>query len=448
MDATFQGLTDRIDRLPVARFHFRVLVIAALSLFFDTLDTVVTGFILATLRTEWGIDPFAIGVISAIGLFGYLVGSACSGFIADHYGRKKAILYTLILYSVFSASRGLATGPVVFAALNFFTWVFVGAESSIVPPYLAELWPSRVRGKLNGWMMAFFALGLAAAPLYALVFIPMLGWRGALLITAPFAILGGFMRSGLPESPRWLLTRGRPTEAEAVVVGIEKTIRESTGNELPPVVATPVPTTGVKATLRDLLQPRFRRTTIMLWCAWFAQYGVLYTFLTVLPTVLALEGYPIVKSFQFTLVIFFAFVPAYIFGGYLVEWIDRKYAALVAYFCVALFGTLFGFASEPTTLMIFGALTAFSLGIGATFIYTYTPELYPTEIRASGMGIASAWGRVGGILLLLSFGLFAIVQGKLALFLISDAMLAVAFVAVLVYGPSTRGKTLEQTSQG
>ena len=186
----------------------------------------------------------------------------------------------------------------------------------------------------------------------------------------------------------------------------------------------------------------------MLWCAWFAQYGVLYTFLTVLPTVLALEGYPIVKSFQFTLVIFFAFVPAYIFGGYLVEWIDRKYAALLAYACVALFGTLFGFASEPTTLMIFGALTAFSLGIGATFIYTYTPELYPTEIRASGMGIASAWGRVGGILLLLSFGLFAIVQGKLALFLISDAMLAVAFVAVLLFGPSTRGKTLEQTSQG
>jgi putative MFS transporter len=446
MHATLRSLTDRIDRLPVSAFHFRVLIVAALSLFFDTLDTVVTGFVLAELRSVWQLDARAIGVISAIGLGGYLVGSFASGFIADYLGRKKTILYTLVLYSLFSASRGLSTDVYMFSILNFFTWVFVGAESSVVPPYLAELWPSRVRGKLNGWMMLFFALGVSLSPLYALYVIPQFGWKWALFLTLPFALLGGFMRSGLPESPRWLVSKGKLSEAELVVKTIEDTVAAQTGGTLPPVKASPSTAAAAPATLRDLLGPRFRSTTIMLWCAWFAQYGVLYTFLSVLPTVLALEGFSVVKSFQFSLFIYAAFVPAYVLGGYIVEWFDRKYAALGAYFCAALFGTLFGLSSEPSMFVTFGALTAFALGIGATFIYTYTPELYPTEIRATGMGIASAWGRVGGILLLLAFGIFAVLQGKLALFLVSDGMLAIAFFAVLFFGPSTRGKTLEQTS--
>ena len=146
---TLGEVSDRLDRLPTSWFHAKILIVAALSLLFDTLDTAVTGFVLASLRTTWHFDAKAIGVVSAIGLSGYLVGSAICGFVADHIGRKKTILFTLILYSVFSAWRGFSNTIVVFAFLNFFTWFFVGAESSTVPPYLAELWPARTRGKLG-----------------------------------------------------------------------------------------------------------------------------------------------------------------------------------------------------------------------------------------------------------------------------------------------------------
>jgi putative MFS transporter len=446
MTVSLQSLTARLDRLPGSRFHTKVLVIAAMSLFFDTLDTVVTGFVLADLRTHWGFGAKEIGIVSAIGLFGYMIGSFGAGFAADRLGRKRTILYTLLFYSVFSASRGFSNDLVTFAILNFCTWIFVGAESSTVPPYLAELWPSRIRGKLNGWMMGFFALGVAASPIWALYLIPAFGWRWTLFLTAPFAILGALMRSGLPESPRWLMTVGRAEEADKVVSEIERAVEQEKGSLAPvPPVAAPVavgPRLPASAIVgRDLLP-----TTLMLWAAWFAQYGVLYTFLTVLPTILALEGYPIVKSFQFSVIIFSAFIPAYIIGGYVVEWLDRKYAALTAYACVALFGTLFGLASDPTMLLVYGGLTAFSLGIGATFVYTYTPELYPTGIRATGMGICSAMGRVGAILLLLAFGVFSVLQSKLVLFVISDVMLAVAFLAVLILGRSTRGMSLEASS--
>jgi MFS family permease len=217
MTLTVEQVSDRLDRLPVSTFHVKILVIAALSLLFDTLDHVVTGFVLTSLRTTWSFDVETIGLISAIGLAGYLLGSLFCGFVADRIGRKKTILFTLILYSLFSAARGLSGNLASLAVLNFFTFAFIGAESSTVPPYLAELWPARVRGKLVGWMMGFFGVGIALAPIWALLIIPNLGWRWAFLLTAPFALIGGMMRSNLPESPRWLVKSGRFAEAEAVV---------------------------------------------------------------------------------------------------------------------------------------------------------------------------------------------------------------------------------------
>jgi len=444
---TQSQIAARLDRLPVSRFHITVLVVAALSLFFDTLDTVITGFVLAALTPLWQLNASMIGIISAIGLSGYLVGSALAGFAADRYGRKKMIMLTLILYSLFSASRGLVDDVWSFAALNFFTWLFVGAESSIVPPYLAELWPSRVRGKLGGWMMGFFALGIACSPLWALNIIPHWGWRAALFLTLPFAIVVGLMRSGLPESPRWLLRVGRAAEAEAALVSIEQRV----GTPLPEVAQIAAhPTTVSSRTYgaSDLLSPKFRKVTLMLWLAWFAEYGVLYTFMTFVPTLLAMEGFSIVKSFEFSIAIYASVIPGYVFGGYIVDWLDRKPTAVLAFLGTALFGTLFGMATTSTNLMVFGGLMAFFLALGSTAIYNYTPELYPTEIRATGMGLASAWGRAGAILLLLVFGVFAVLKGKMFVFLISDVVLILAAIVVARFGPSTKGRSLEESSSG
>ena len=272
-DLTLGEVSDRLDRLPASRFHAKILVVAALSLLFDTLDTAVTGFVLASLRGDWHFDAQTIGVISAIGLSGYLVGSAVCGFVADRVGRKQTILFTLLLYSVFSASRGLADTVAVFAVLNFFTWFFVGAESSTVPPYLAELWPSRIRGQLVGWMMAFFGAGIALSSVWALLIIPTLGWRWALFLTAPFALVGGVMRSVLPESPRWLIRVGRIADAEAVLRRVEGEVAKSSARALPPVIPGHADhTCHSRPVLHPtaLLGAAYRSLTLMLWAAWFA----------------------------------------------------------------------------------------------------------------------------------------------------------------------------------
>ncbi|MEP6574540.1 MAG: MFS transporter [Gemmatimonadota bacterium] len=449
MTLSAEQVSDRLDRLPTSRFHAQILVIAAVSLLFDTLDSVLTGFVLATLRTTWGFGVGTIGWISALGMSGYLVGSLCSGFIADRIGRKRTILTTLILYSVFSASRGFATSVPMLATLNFFTFIFIGAESSTVPPYLAELWPARDRGALSGWMMSFFGLGIALAPVWALLIIPVFGWRWAFFLTAPFALIGGLMRSGLPESPRWLARMGRGEEAEEVVAWIEARVERSTRAPLPvvssrPSLASPKETGRIGP--RDLLGGPYRRITLMLWSAWFAEYGVLHTFQTFVPTILASEGYTIVRSFRYSVVIYLAVVPGYVLGGRVSDWLDRKYAVLLSFAGVGIFGTLFGRSTSPLTITVFGGLTTFFLALGSTAIYTYTPELYPTEVRATGMGIASAWGRVGSIALLLLLGRFFAVYGRPLLYIASDAMLVVAAVMVMLFGPLTSGRKLEETS--
>lgn len=418
---TTATLVARLDRLPASRFHVTVLVVSALSLFFDTLDTVVTGFAFAAFRDEWHLGGLALGVTSAIGLSGYLVGSILVGFAADRWGRKAVMMGSLILYSLFSASRALAPGIEVFAALNFFTWLFVGMESCVVPPYLAELWPSRLRGRFNGLMMGFFAFGIALSPVWALVFLPTVGWRWTLALTAPFALLIGAMRSFLPESPRWLLSRGRAAEAEAVVASIEARVARTAG-PLPPVVLAPPMPPAPPARRADIVAPAILPVTLMLWLVWFTEYGVLYTFQSVLPSLLAMDGFSIVRSTQFSVVIFSGFVPGYMLSGVFLDWIDRKYWLMLSFAGIGISGTLFGYANTPAEIMACAWFTAFFLGNGSTCIYTFTPELYPTAIRTTAMGFASAWGRAGGILLLLAFGIFSVLQGRLTLFLVSDGL--------------------------
>lgn len=445
MSATPAGLIARLDRLPPSRFHVTVLVVAALSLFFDTLDTVVTGFAFAAFRVEWGLGASALGINAAIGLSGYLVGSLLVGFAADRWGRKAVMTWSLALYSLFSASRALAPGIEVFAVLNFFTWLFVGVESCVVPPYLAELWPSRLRGRFNGWMMGFFALGIALSPVWALVFLPTVGWRWTLALTAPFALLIGAMRRVLPESPRWLLSQGRAGEAEAVVADIERRVAATRG-ALPTVVPVAAPPPAHAVHPREIVARGVLPLTLMLWLVWFTEYGVLYTFQSVLPTLLALDGFSIVRSTQFSVVIFSGFIPGYVLAGYFLDLVGRKYWLMLCFAGIGVSGTLFGFAGTGGEIMACAWFTAFFLGSASTAIYTYTPEIYPTEIRTTAMGFASAMGRAGGILLLLVFGIFSLLQGRLALFVVSDGLLAASIVAVALLGPSTRGRTLEETS--
>jgi putative MFS transporter len=149
----------------------------------------------------------------------------------------------------------------------------------------------------------------------------------------------------------------------------------------------------------------------MLWVAWFAEFGVLYTYQIFLPTILSAEGHSIVKSFSYSVVIYSSVVPGYIVGGYVSEWLDRKYAIFMSFVSVAAFGTLFAHAQKPVQIMAFAGLTVFFLSIGSTAIYIAT-------------------------------------LGKSLFFLVIDPVLICAAIVVVCFGPSTRGRPLQETQLG
>src|SRR5258708_10649691 len=183
------------------------------------------------------------------------------------------------------------------------------------------------------------------------------------------------MRSTLPESPRWLIRAGRPSDAEAVLLRIEGEVSRSSG---PPLAAVIQYQRGQelstrRADPRERLGTAYLGVTLMLWAAWFAEYGVLYTYQIFLPTILSAEGHSIVKSFRYSVVIYASVIPGYVLGGYVVEWLDRKYTILLSFVSIAAFGTLFGYSRSPAHIITFAGLTVFFLSLDSTGIYTYSP---------------------------------------------------------------------------
>jgi putative MFS transporter len=267
---------------------------------------------------------------------------------------------------------------------------------------VSEFSPARHRGRLVVLLESFWALGWAAATIIAYMLAAwaeargsIFPWRFAFFIGALPAFYVLVLRRSLPDSPRHLVARGRTEEAEATLRSVEAAagVAPMPGDRL-----EPEPDTGQAARVRDLFGKGLLRRTTMLWILWFTMAYSFYGIFIWLPTLLLDQGLPMVRSFGFTMIITLAQIPGYFTAAYLVERIGRK-ATLVPFMLLcAAASYFFGGARTPSELILWGCLVSF-FNLGAWGVtYGYTPELYPTRLRGTGAGAASAFGRLGAIL--------------------------------------------------
>ena len=317
---------------------------------------------------------------------------------------------------------------------------------------VSEFAPARHRGFLLVILESFWAYGSVLAALIGYLVIPTWGWQAAFLIGALPAFYVFILRRGIPESPRYLLSRGRVAEAEAVVRAIE----QETG-VAPPVAPTPAvhagPRPAPRATLAALFGPGLARRTLMLWILWFAMVFSYYGIFTWLPSLLVAKGFGLSQAFLLNLVISVFQIPGYFSAAYLVERWGRK-STLVTFLLLNALGAFF-FAQQslsPTPdvaqILLWGAVIAF-FNLGAWgVVYTYTPELYPTRLRGTGAGLAAAAGRFGGILGPSTVGLLLALFGgsQFAVFLVFTALLLIGGLVVWALGEETKGRSLEEIS--
>jgi len=436
--------SERLESVPVTRFHYRLLAVLGLGWMFDSMDILMIGYVLAWLGRPdvWGLSQDLALVTISVGLVGLLVGALASGYIADVWGRKRVFQFTLLVYSVFTALSALSPNILVLMALRFIAGIGMGGELPVVSAMLSEFVPGKVRGRFVVLLESFWAYGAVAAALVGYFVIPNLGWQAAMLIGGLPALLVFLIRRTLPESPRYLAMKGLRDEAEMVVRKVEA----SAGIPSP---ALPYRTGSAPSPpslpFRDLLSRIYRRRTLTLWILWFCITFTYYGIFTWLPTALSVELRSITKGFEYVLIITLAQVPGYLSAAYLVEKLGRRPVLSLYLVLSGAFAYLFGTSTSDLTLMATGSMMSF-FNLGAWgVLYTYTPEQYPTRARGTGSGAASAVGRVGGILAPLAVR--ALSANFYSVFLLNASLLALAAFAMLALGEETKGQTLERAAK-
>ena len=445
------SLSARLDRLPMSRPHYLLLLIGGLGYTFDGLDAAVVAFLLPDLQRVFGLSDVQLGLVGSATPLGFLVGATAAGVLGDRYGRRVVMMGALAFYAVFTVVAAASPSYEVFLVARVLAGLGTGAESAIIAPFLSEFVPAHRRGWFVGALAGFFSFGFVLAALIGRFVVPLGddGWRWAQVLTAVPIVLLLWWRRSLRESPRYLASQGRTAEAEAVVSELEDAVRRATGEDLPPVDPDAekdqlsTVRIGLFSGLRILWSRAMRRRTAVVWTIWFVITFAYYGFFSWIPTLLINQGITVTRSFEFSIIIYCAQVPGYFSAAWLNERLDRKNTIAVYLTGSAFAAFWLSQMSDLVLITVAGATLSFFLNGVYAGLYAYTPEVFPTFIRATGAGLASAFGRIGSITAPTIIGVTAASWGFAGVFGLTTAVLAVGVAATLLFAVSTRGRSLE-----
>ncbi|MZQ74947.1 MAG: MFS transporter [Peptoclostridium sp.] len=443
------SITSRIDRLPTTPMLKKILFWTGIGWMFDAMDQGMVAGVMAAIGKDWELTTGQLGLLGSSGMLGMALGAALSGMAADRWGRRKVIMWTLIIYGVASGLSGFSTSYPMLLALRFLTGFGLGGELPAASTLVSEYSPTKDRGRNVIILESFWAWGWIAAALVAYLMIPVYGWRTAFWVGALPALFAAYFRKIVPESPRYLEMAGRIKEADQLVGIMEK----QAGISYEPGMATSENSkhqVNGRVTFGDLWSKKYVRSTVVLWVIWFGINFGYYGFVLWTPSLLVDKGFDLVRSFEFTLIMCLAQLPGYFSAAYLVEKVGRKMVLALYFAGTAVAAWLFGHAGSTTEVIIYGSLLYFfSLGAWGC-VYAYTPEVYPTVARASGTGWASAFGRLGAFMapfvVPVVYKAFGTQAGFGYVFLMLTAVFAAVAVVVAVLGKETMGKSLEEIS--
>lgn len=439
-------LTERLETLPVSKFHYLLLISAGLGWMFDSMDTGIISFVLPVLMKAWNLSPEQVGTLGSIGLVGMAIGAILSGTIADQIGRKKVFASTLIIYSLATGLCGLSWNYQSLLVFRFLVGFGLGGQLPVAVTMMSEFSPTKHRGKFLVLLESFWAIGWLLAALVSYVIIPKFGWQAAFYIGALPALYVFYLWKSIPESPRYLASKGKLAQAEEIVQAIES----QSGVQRPSTKQISQQNLEVpsKIAVSELFSSKFIKRTIFLWLLWFGIVFAYYGIFTWLPSLLALKGFTLTKSFQYVMTMTLAQIPGYFSAAYLVDKIGRK-PTLAAYLTgTAVSAYFFGQSTDVQTILVMGSLMSF-FNLGAWgIVYTYTPELYPTHARATGSGWAAGFGRIGGILAPIVVGIMIGTYHlpSQSVFIMFAAVLILTTLNVLLLGEETKGKPMDETA--
>ena len=437
----------RMDRLPLTSYQRGLFLIIATAWFFDSVDLGALTFVLGSIRTAFALTAAQAGLLSSMSFIGMFLGASVAGLLADRFGRTTVFQTSMIFWGLGSIACGLAPDVTWLALARVLLGFGMGMEFPVAQSMLSEIMPAKNRGRYIAYLEGFWPIGFIASGLLCLAVLSVASWRWVFILEGLPAIFVLVIRRLVPESPRWLAARGQTDRAEAVMAGIENQVQARTGTPLPQPAAPVATAKGGATGFAGLWTGIYATRTLMLWGLWFFALLGFYGLTTWLGALLQQAGFPVTKSVYYTILISLAGIPGFLVAAWLVEAWGRKSTCMTTLLGSAVACFFYGTAATQTQLILFGLCMQFCLFGMWSVLYAYTPELYPTRIRATGSGFASAVGRLGSLLGPYIVGLVLPVAGAAGVFSLGAGAFLIAAVFVLVLGEETRGRALEAISQ-
>ncbi|MWV42065.1 MFS transporter [Paenibacillus sp. HJL G12] len=391
----------------------KLLFSAGFSWLFDAMDVGIISFIVTALTLEWKLTPQEVGILTGMNSVGMVFGAAAAGYLADRFGRKKVLLWTLLIFSVASGLSALASSFWVLCLLRFITGIGLGGELPVASTLVSESMPASQRGRAVVLLESFWAGGWLAAALISYFLIPTYGWQIAFVIGAVPALYALYLRRAIDDSPVYKSNQSKV----ASVSFTEK--------------------------LGSIWTSRHRRTTLMLWILWFTVVFSYYGMFLWLPSVMTMKGFSLIKSFEYVLIMTLAQLPGYFTAAYFIEKFGRKFVMITYLVLTAASAAWFGTADSAGMLIAAGiCLSFFNLGAWGG-LYAYTPELYPTSVRSTGVGLATSVGRIGGVIAPFLVGYMVQHEIQIStIFIMFFVIILIGAIGVLTLGTETKGKEL------
>ncbi|MGY3697259.1 putative MFS transporter [Bradyrhizobium sp. USDA 3240] len=440
-------IAARLERLPLTSYQRWIFGIIATAWFFDSMDLAALTFVLGSIRQTFGLSTAETGLLSSMSFLGMFVGAASAGLLADRFGRARVFQVSMIFWGLGSLCCGLSTTATALGASRLLLGFGMGMEFPVAQSMVSEIMPAKNRGRYIAFLEGFWPLGFIASGLLTYFVLQVADWRWVFILQAIPAVFVLIVRRYVPESPRWLASHGYSERAEATVRDIESRVRDRLGSkELPPVVRQAAAPASEVTGLRTLFSGIYAKRTTMLWTLWFFALLGFYGLTTWLGALLQAKGFPITKSVFYTIMISLAGIPGFLVSAWLVESWGRKATLVMNLLCGAIACHFYGSAADQTQLILAGLCMQFFLFGMWSALYAYTPELYPTHVRATGTGFASAVGRIGSLIGPYVIGVILPAAGQSGVFALGAGAFVVAALAVLLLGEETRGRTLESIS--
>lgn len=431
----------RLDRLPIGTFHRRILWLIGLGMFLDACDVYIAGGVLGSLvKSGWSDLALNASFLSATFL-GMFAGTLASGWLGDRYGRRFSYQLNLLVFGLGSLAAAFAPTMQVLIAIRFVMGIGLGAEIVVGYATLAEFMPRSKRGRYVALLALVTNMAVPITGLGGAWLIPLIGWRPLFGIVGLAALTVWVLRKNMPESPRWLESRGRTEEAEALLCAIETEAAKA--GPLPPVQPSSEAAPG-QGRYAELAGPALL-PNLLLGAVIACVSGVsLYGFLSWIPTFLVKQGLSIGASLWFAGIMGVGAPLGALLGAFIADRFGRVRSLAGLALAEAVLGFVYPHVGTGTELVAVGfAVTLCAYGIVAVGFALYIPELFPTRLRLRGtsvvIGISRLTSSQVGFAIVAIFGTFGI-EGVAAC--LSGAMLLMA-IAVIAFGRETSNRSLE-----